>query len=173
MALSPFRRVLTAPAHRRAKWLVLVLWLVVIALAAPFGGKIWGIANNETVAWLPKDAESTQVVTLQNSDFGSETLPAVIVYHRATGITAADRARATADYRTLMDRFVAPGAGAINPRAPSPVVASPDGKGLLFVIPLKTNGVQNPQNAVKDMRSLVGEGGNGLDIKVTGGAGYL
>ena len=47
------------------KWLVLVFWLVVVAVAGPLSGKLMGAEKNDASAWLPPKAESTQVLNLR------------------------------------------------------------------------------------------------------------
>ena len=58
------------PAGRRTKWLVLVFWAAVFALAGPLAGKLNSAQQNDTTAWLPKNAESTQVVELAKQNEG-------------------------------------------------------------------------------------------------------
>ncbi len=50
------------PSSRLTKWFVLGFWLLVLAAAFGPAGKLQGVLNNEAVAWLPADAQSTQVV---------------------------------------------------------------------------------------------------------------
>ena len=76
---------------RRAKWLVLVLWLVLLFLTAPFAQKLTDAQDNDAASWLPGSAESTQVLHL-SEDFRPEQIPAIVVYAREGGLTAADRA---------------------------------------------------------------------------------
>ena len=53
------------PARRRAKWAVLVFWLIVVAVAGPLAGKLTGAEKNDASAWLPAQAESTKVLVAQ------------------------------------------------------------------------------------------------------------
>ena len=76
---------------RRTKFLVVVFWLVVIGIAGPLAGKLTGAQENDTAAWLPGSAESTKVLEIQQSFQSPNALPAVIVYERASGLTADDR----------------------------------------------------------------------------------
>lgn len=50
------------PAGRKSKWVVLVFWLIVAALAAGPSGLLMGAEKNDAIAWLPGSAESTKVV---------------------------------------------------------------------------------------------------------------
>src|ERR1700735_1504418 len=92
-----------APAlvGRRGKWLVLVFWLVVVAAAGPLAGKLMGAEQNNASAYLPGGAESTKVLNLEGGFQNPNTLVAVIVYQRSQGLTAADRAKISADARSF------------------------------------------------------------------------
>src|SRR5215469_8667727 len=95
--MSALRGLVRAPADRRIKWLVLVFWLVLVALAGPLTSKLTGAEKNDSSAWLPPKAESTQVLNLRSQFVSPNVYPAVVVYDRPSGITAADKAKATAD----------------------------------------------------------------------------
>ncbi|HET6190636.1 MAG TPA: hypothetical protein VFE59_27000, partial [Trebonia sp.] len=64
--MSFLRRMATASSGRRAKWLVLVGWLIIVAVAGPLSGKLMGAEKNDASAWLPAKAESTQVLNLRS-----------------------------------------------------------------------------------------------------------
>src|SRR5579862_7696596 len=89
--MSKARALLRLPGGRRTKWAVLVFWLIVVALAGPLSGKLTGAEKNDAQAWLPAKAESTKVLNLQSSFQSPNIFPAVIVYDRPSGLTAADR----------------------------------------------------------------------------------
>ena len=85
---------------RRAKWLVLVLWVVVLFIAAPFAMKLTDAQDNDAASWLPGSAESTQVLQIAE-DFRPEQIPAVVIYARESGLTAQDRAEIAEDVGQL------------------------------------------------------------------------
>src|SRR6516225_63046 len=95
--MAVLRAIAYAPAGRRSKWLVLVFWLVIVGLAGPLSGKLTGAEKNDSSAWLPPKAESTQVLNLRSQFVSPNVYPAIIVYDRASGITPADKAKAAAD----------------------------------------------------------------------------
>ena len=75
------------PAGRVSKWLVVVFWLAVAAVSFSPGGKLTGVQENNIDAWLPSSTESTEALALQ-AKFGSKgAAPAILVYHRDSGIT--------------------------------------------------------------------------------------
>src|SRR5689334_2068096 len=79
------------PSSKVTKWLVLVFWLAVLAAAFSPAGKLTGVLNNEAVAWLPADAQSTQVVKQIEAFQSKNEFPAVIVYERPAGFTQQDQ----------------------------------------------------------------------------------
>lgn len=162
-----WKSILTLAAGKRSKWIVLAVWLVVVAIAGPLGGKLSTVEKNEESAYLPGSAESTKALVLQQRFPGGEVTPAVVVYRRATGLTSLDRARAEADRLAIM-RLRLKGS-----RVPPPIIPSRDGKALLLTVPIVPGkDVQVLIDDVKAIRRQVGEGGRGLDIKVTGPAGF-
>src|SRR5215470_19296949 len=90
-------RIASLPGGRRAKWAVLVFWLVVAVVAFPLSSKLMGVEKNDAKSWLPPQAESTKVLDIQSRIQSPNVFPAVVVYYRPTGLTAADRAKAAAD----------------------------------------------------------------------------
>ncbi|WP_131737148.1 MMPL family transporter [Actinomadura roseirufa] len=156
----PTHRLARLIAGRRAKWAVLVLWIILLAALGPLAGKIKDVQKNDAVNWLPGGAESTRVVKLQEQFRKDETALAVIVYERAGGITPADRAKAAADLPALGKL-----PGAQQAQGPFP---SADGKALQTLVPILSDDITD---AVADARDLVKRGPPGLDAHVTGPAG--
>ena len=79
---------------RRAKWAVVVFWLIIVAVAGPLSGKLTGAEKNDSSSWLPAKAESTKVLDLQSRFQSPNIFTAVVVYDRPSGLTSADRAKA-------------------------------------------------------------------------------
>jgi RND superfamily putative drug exporter len=94
-------RLAALPGGRRTKWLVLIFWIVVIAATASLAGKLQGAERNDASAYLPASAESTQELNAQNAFVVKNLNPAVVVYQRPAGITAADLTKARQDARTF------------------------------------------------------------------------
>jgi RND superfamily putative drug exporter len=83
----------TFPAGRRAKWIVFALWFVAIFVAAgpaDLPGKFEDAESNEATSYLPGDAESTKALDATESLQNGEIAPAVIIFRRESGLTAAD-----------------------------------------------------------------------------------
>lgn len=162
-----WKSILTVAAGKRSKWVVLVLWLLVAGVAGPIGGKLSTVEKNEESAYLPASSESTQALRLQQQFPGGEVTPAIVVYRSAGGLTTADRARALRDRQAIMRLHLR------GTRAPLPLIPSRDRTALLLTVPIVPGkDVQILIDDVKAIREQVGEGTGGLDIKVTGAAGF-
>lgn len=100
-------RLFAVPGGRRAKWVVFIVWLVGIFIAvgpADLPTKFSDAERNESSSYLPGDAESTKVLNATKDLQGGELAPAVVVYRRDSGLTAADRATIAGDVGKLTDK---------------------------------------------------------------------
>ncbi|MGW2616333.1 MMPL family transporter [Streptomyces sp. NPDC001500] len=155
---------------RRAKWLVLGLWVVVLLLTAPFASKLTGAQDNDAASWLPGSAESTQVLQI-SQEFRPEQIPAVVVYARDGGLTAQDRARIAEDAAALRG-LTAHGIRGSETRGP--VLDRPDApRAAQIYVPITMDekGWQRIGPAVDSIRHVVGDGGAGLAVHITGPGG--
>ncbi|MFF4659940.1 MMPL family transporter [Streptomyces sp. NPDC001381] len=155
---------------RRAKWLVLALWLVVLFLVAPFASKLTDAQDNDAASWLPGSAESTQVLEI-SKDFRPEQIPAVVVYARDGGLTAQDRAQITADagrLKQLTDHGIrgAETRGPVYDRQADPRAAQ-----IYVPITMDEKGWERIAPAVDSIRDVTGKGGAGLAVHITGPGG--
>src|SRR3954449_8624965 len=130
-------RFLTFPAGRRAKFVVAAVFFVVtVIVGGLFAGKFEDAQDNETVSFLPGKAESVKSLEAVKRFPGGELAPAVIVYERRGGLTAADRQRIRAA-RAKLNRDRLPLVLAAQP----PVFAD-NGAAALIVQPVQPgNGV--------------------------------
>jgi RND superfamily putative drug exporter len=154
-------------SHPRLKWVILVFWLVAAAVASPLAGGLTDQQDNDIASWLPGDAESTIALERQIA-LGSDpdVIPAVIVYERADGLTAADTeavaddARAFAQLDELDGTVVGP-------------IPAEDGEAVQLVVPINpgAGGWEAIAPIVDDLRAEVSDGPDGLEAYVTGPAG--
>ena len=214
--MNPERRsIFAVAAGRRAKWVVFLIWLVgmFIAFGANLPGKFTDAEENESTSFLPGDAESTKVLTAAEELQGGELAPAVILYRRASGLTAADRQKIVEDVGRLTERrfpaVVADGAtaasggqsqgggqgggappagelpeGCAGPTTPIPgqpddyapfvgPICSEDGEAAIVTAYLKGDGEGDSiLDPIDYWRDTVSDPGGGLQVKITGGAGY-
>lgn len=152
--------------HRYLKYAVIVFWLAVLALLGPLAGKLTGAQDNDAKSWLPSNAESTEVLDVASSFVSANTIPAVIVFARASGLTPDDLAAIQADAQdfgtldTLDGQVVGP-------------IPSEDGQAAQIIVPLDLgkDGWNLAADAVADLRATAEDGPDGLDVYVTGPAG--
>ncbi|WP_405770908.1 MMPL family transporter [Streptomyces sp. NBC_00080] len=123
---------------RRARWLVPVLlvavWLGVGGVLGPYAGRLGEVATNDQAAFLPRSAESTEVVAAQRAFRQNETLPAIVVWTAGTGAGGTgieDRLDAAGQALASLadDRGVS---GDV-----SPALLSEDGEAVEGVVPLR------------------------------------
>jgi RND superfamily putative drug exporter len=165
--MSKARAIITAPGGRRAKWVVLALWIIFLAVLGPLAGKLTGAEKNDAQAWLPAKAESTRVLALQSRFESPNLAPAVVVYDRPGGLTTADRAKAAADAQQFR---AIPG---VVPGQVSPPVVSKDGQAIQTVVPvnLGKNGWNNASTKADAMRSIAMANAHGMTVHITGPLG--
>ncbi|MCX5244581.1 MMPL family transporter [Streptomyces sp. NBC_00201] len=155
---------------RRSKWLIVALWLVVLVIAAPFGMKLNDAQDNDAQSWLPRSAESTQVLDV-SGDFRPEQIPAVVVYARADGLTAQDRQQIAQDAQQVKALRAH---GIIGAETKGPIYdrrTAPRAAQINVPITMDAQGWQRIAPAVDSIRDQVGKGGGGLAVHITGPGG--
>jgi len=182
----------TFAAGRRTKWVVFAVWFLAIFIAsgpANLPGKFEDAESNEATSYLPGSAESTAALDATESLQDGELAPAVIIYRRESGLTAADRSTIVEDVGKMTEeRFpgvVADGekaaGGAVEavPGQPSGYapfvgpVLSRDGKAAIVTSYIAGNGEgERILDPVKAWRDDISDPGGGLEVKITGGAGF-
>jgi RND superfamily putative drug exporter len=155
------------PCGRWTKWAVLAAWVVVFLVAGPLAGRLPGAEKNDPSASLPKDAESTRVVELARRFTPSDTVPALVVYERAGGVSAADRVKVADDVRRYA-RVDSVGGQVVGP------ILARDGAAFQVVVPIRvgSRGSEASTPAVEQIRAIAHDGDGGLRAYVTGPAGY-
>ncbi|MFH8712354.1 MMPL family transporter [Streptomyces zaomyceticus] len=119
-------------AGRLLPLLMLVVWLAIGGGLGPYAGKLGEVATNDQAAFLPRSAESTQVLLEQEAFRQEETLPALIVW-TAPGGGRLDPAVQAAATQALASLKGAPGVIG----APSPALPSTDGEALRGIVQLR------------------------------------
>ncbi|MEO3930946.1 MMPL family transporter [Micromonosporaceae bacterium B7E4] len=146
--------------------LLAVSWLAVGALSTPYPGRLSEVATNDNAAFLPADAEATRGERLAAGFVERQTLPALVVYARDSGVTDADRQRVSADAA----RFATvPGVVAPLP----PPIPSADGKALQVIVPVDNAEGDRTREVVSELRRIAGQGDAGQVVVVGGPAGLL
>ncbi|MER6155484.1 MMPL family transporter [Streptomyces sp. NPDC001868] len=151
--------------RRAVPWLVLGLWVVLLAVVSPFAAKLSEVQNDRAVDYLPASADSTQVAEIQDRLPGGEATELVLVYHREGGLTAADRAAADAQVAEIGDRD----------RLTTEPEGVPSKDGATLMYPVASNGPgtdEKLRDAFVERVREVAHSEGGLTVEV-GGQGAL
>jgi RND superfamily putative drug exporter len=157
---------------RRTKWVVIALWIVGVIALSPLAAKLGDATRDETASFLPEDAQSTEVQKLLKDRFpGGETTIGLIVYKRDGGLTEADRAKIARDARRVDDAIpvTQPAQVPFSPGAP-PGLVSENGEAAYTVVTVPLD-FDRVADWGKETRDLVGDGGGGREVYVTGDLG--
>ncbi|GGJ13335.1 MMPL family transporter [Streptomyces brasiliensis] len=156
----------TTRTRRRAiPWLLLALWIGVLAVVSPFASKLGDVQHDRVTDYLPASADSTQVAKIQDQLPGGQTTELVLVYHRDGGLTAADRQTAARQVETVAGRHELTG----TPRA----VPSRDGTTVMYPVASNEPGTdEKKRDALVDDVRGVAHDQDGLTVQV-GGPGAL
>ncbi len=159
---------------RRSKWLVLVGWIVLLAALSGLGSKLSKVTDDRTQSALPRKAESTKVLKQLSSRFPSgETASGLIVYRRAGGLTAADRAKIASDARRAAAALPLRGRPSVpfTPGLPRQAQVARGGD-LAYTILAVPNRQRDNAKMGKKLRAITGTGSGGLHVWVTGDLGF-
>jgi putative drug exporter of the RND superfamily len=165
--MSKARAIVGFPSGRRGKWMVLVVWLVILVAAGSVASKLTGAERNDAQSWLPAQAQSTKVLALQSRFQSPNVYSAVVVYDRPSGLTAADRAKAALDAAKF---------GTV-PRVVRSQVLGPfvsrDGKAIQTVVPvnLGKSGWNAAGPAADTIRGIAQANAHGLAVHIAGPLG--
>jgi RND superfamily putative drug exporter len=160
-------RVLTFAAGRKARFVVLAIWIVIVAGIGSLAPKLDNAEKNDSSSFLPGSAESSKVIKAIRQYPGGETAAAVILYHRSGGLSAHDLALIAAARARLnghLPRYVL---------AAPPVAVSRDRTTALVVPQVKFTGkAEIFKAAINSINRQTTFGDPGLVRKLTGPAGF-
>src|SRR3954452_6914887 len=161
-------RLFALPAGHTAKWVILIVVVLFYGGLASQAGKLEGAQKNESSSWLPSDAESVKALDAVKTFPGGELAPAVIVFERPGGLNDADKTRID-DTVTKLNQDRKP----LVLEAQDPVYAE-SGASAIIVQPVQPGDGSGDkfEQAVQSIRDRIGEPDNGLEVKLTGAAGF-
>ena len=160
-------RIARLVTDRRAKWAIVIFWLALtVACVGPAAG-LTGQQSNDAAAWLPPDAESTEVLEKASVFSSPDEAPAVVVYERESGITQADLDAVAAQAARFDDLE------GVDREIPPPM-PSEDGQGLQLFVMINGGeaGWETFGEVVKEIRAERDALPDGLEMYVTGPGGY-
>jgi RND superfamily putative drug exporter len=158
-------------AHRRNKYIVPAIWLVMAFIGGFFAfgyeGGLTKAQENDVSAWLPGDAESTRAIEGQEKFFSPNEIPTTVVFERSNGtITLADKdaVHEMAAAFGKLDHVVT--------TAPSTQL-SHDREALQVTVKVDpgTGGWETLLDVTDEMRDMEGDLPDGLSMHITGPGG--
>ena len=143
---------------------LILVWLTLAGVGGPFFGRVSEVSSNDQASYLPASADATQVADLQAKFSGSDSVPAIVVYARSSGLSKADLAAISDDTKKIADL---PGVkGDV-----SPAVTSKDGKAAEVFVPFADD--SNLDAHVAGLRGhLDSSTPDGVRAYVTGPGGF-
>lgn len=163
------KSVLTFPTGKIARWLVVLAWfaLIFVIFGMNIPGKFADAENNESSSYLPGNAEATKALDETKALTGGEQAGIVIVYRREGGLTAADQTTIKENVATLNNDIE----GTSEPFTIGQ--ESKDGSAVLVFSSITSTGEGSDLlDPVNDVRDEVSGSFDGLEVAVTGPAGY-
>jgi RND superfamily putative drug exporter len=158
---------------RVRRWLVPALlvigWLVLASVAGPYAGQLSEVQENDSATFLPAEAESTQVLELQQGFNPSQSVPAVVVYEFAETFDQAALGAVAADAQRIAE---VPG---VQPEVTGPI-PSEDGLAITLIAEIVIQEDTEPGAEVEAIRDVLADSPArdlGAEIFVTGPAGFL
>ena len=160
---------------RRTSWLVLALWIALIAGVGGFAARLGDVQKNDSSTLLPAAADSARALKIQ-ADFHPDWYPAVLLYVRPSGLTAGDRAAVDHAVSVLRQRPAAKDLDLVVASAVrvQEVTTGPDaGKAVQVVVPVDpgTGGWSRFPQTLAAIRNAMGPASPGLSTYVTGPLG--
>jgi putative drug exporter of the RND superfamily len=158
---------------RRTKWLVPLVWIVLAVVFTPLGSKLSDETSNETESFLPKSTESTEVTRLLNTRFRSgQTLNGLVVYRRAGGLSPADWRKVRADAARAAAELPLVGEPTVPARRGRDRALVSQNGDLAYTVLTFRDDFDKLGDWGKELRDITGDGGGGLQVFVTGDAGF-
>lgn len=175
----------------------IAVWMVIGALGGQAQGSLSSVQTNDSAAFLPSSAESTRAAELAAGFTEDESLPALVVAESADGSTLTkDQLAAVQEFAAEVPAAPLEGTSGDEPRtvgdasvADPVVVPSEDGQAALVVVSLDADLASENVGAdessvsalaIAALRDLAtasstdgGLAGSGLDVWVTGPAGFV
>jgi putative drug exporter of the RND superfamily len=147
---------------------MLIAWLAIGAVGGPYQAKLAEVQQNDSAAFLPANAEATEAAELQKRFIEQESLPAVIVFERTSGITEADLA-------AVQERAAAvAGLPGVEPGTTPPIPSTKDDQALQLIVPLTFSDPEQANTTIADLQRVVRQDlPDGLQVYLTGPAGLI
>ncbi|WP_157575158.1 MMPL family transporter [Nocardia yamanashiensis] len=140
--------------------LLVGLWIAVLAALVPFAGGLDEVKSDKETDYLPASAQSTVAAELEQTLPGGSANVFLVVYERASGVTDADRATASAQYAALRAKYGSAG-------GPDRPLGSEDGRALLYPV-MVGESYGESATYITEFRAMVADRPDGLAVYVAG-----
>ena len=149
--------------------LVVLLWLFIGGPLGSFAGKLSQVQENDNAAFLPSNAESTQVIDYQSKIIDPNIAVAIVVWEFPGAATPQDAAAVNQQLGEIGELDRVDGRGIVGP------IPSEDGRAFQAQVPIDLSGnTEELGDGVTDIRQLLAEANvDGVNTHVTGLAGIL
>ncbi|NEB35760.1 MMPL family transporter [Streptomyces sp. SID14515] len=144
---------------------LLIAWLCIGGGLGPYAGKLGEVATNDQAAFLPQNAESTQVIDAQKAFQQNETLPVILVWTSAEKGAPVDNGQREAATGALAS--LAGSEGVVG--TPSPALPSEDGLALQGIVKLSP-GLGDELPTVLERVEEAGASVSGTTVQLAGPA---
>ncbi len=145
--------------------LIAIAWLVLAGPLGSYSGKLGEVSENDSAAFLPDSAESTQVTELSREFQTERALPVILLWESDDDAPLDPSVLAEAQQRVDEAVGIAEDADALQGE-PSPVIPSEDGVAVQAVLPFDPNLGDTLGEVVSELRGL--DGIEGTTAYVTG-----
>ncbi|HSE10393.1 MAG TPA: MMPL family transporter [Nocardioidaceae bacterium] len=158
--------------RRSRRWILpavaVLLWIFVGGPLGSFAGQLASVQENDNAAFLPETAESTLAAEEYNKFVGNESVPAIVVFERDSGLTDADQAAIAGLLEEIRTVENVDGEAVVGP------IPSEDGTAAQAIVPLATSDGDELEQAVVEIRTVLDAGApDGLTALVGGPGGIL
>lgn len=169
--MSSLSRILQLPAGRVARFVAVAVWVLIAFAAGPFSGKLDDVQKNEQSSFLPGGAESVRALKAVEEARKGDTATAITVFRRDGGLRPADRRFIARQVALARAKAVAPPARGVR-GATGPQVSRDGTTALTFTDIFAGGKGEFITGAVDDLRGAEDRAPPGLQMKVTGPAGF-
>ena len=163
------RTLAAAVAGRRSRWVVIGVWIVLVAVSAPLSAKLPDVTSDSTAGFVPSDSQSAEASRLLAERFpGGDTSPVLLAYRREGGLSAADRKEIRRD-AGLASKVPLTGtpAAPFLPGSPRGLV-SKRGDVAFTLVPLRAADERKLRASIESLREIGHRGPAGLTAHATG-----
>lgn len=152
---------------KRYKWLIVIAWVLIAVIAAPFSAKLTKSTTSDPTVFLPQGTQSTQVAKILAANNKTSQISGVIVYASPDGLTVSQK-NAIAEDVAKLEQAKIPGFLFV-----SPTIYSQDGKAAFYsvVFAAPQNDQEFASQTADKILAVIPESQSGMQVRLTGQIG--